>query len=153
MRKLISASEQETRLIAGRLAAETDLPALVCLYGELGSGKTVFAKGLGEAVGIPARRIKSPTFTFQRRHIGKKANFYHFDFYRVLSADELIRHDLEEALSDPKGLVVAEWAENVIDALPKRRIDIRCRYVDENTRNYDISFPEDDRRKSQKTAR
>jgi len=139
MKRYLSKSEAQTRQIAIKLAAKIHLPAMVCLYGDLGSGKTVFTKGLAQALGISPKIIKSPTFTLQRQYLTKQAHLYHFDFYRVSASDELIGRDLIEALEDPIGLVVAEWADNVKDVLPKNRIDIQCKYIDENTREFIIN--------------
>ena len=142
MKIFLSHSEAETLQIASEIGAGLVLPAMICLFGDLGTGKTVFAKGLAESLGIPARQIKSPTFTVQRRHKKGMKKLYHFDFYRVRESDELIRRDLEEALSDPYGLVVAEWAENIADCLPQNRFEVRCRYINETSREYKIiKFP------------
>jgi len=152
MERHLSRSESATIKIARNLGNSISLPAVVCLFGDLGTGKTVFARGLAGILGIPPSKIKSPTFTFQRRHSHGKYRFYHFDFYRVLAADDLIRTDLEEALADNNGLVVAEWAQNIADALPPKRIDIECRYVDEKQREFIINFVEDDGEKIEKPA-
>jgi|WetSurMetagenome_2_1015567.scaffolds.fasta_scaffold463304_2 tRNA threonylcarbamoyladenosine biosynthesis protein TsaE len=144
MERHLSRSEAETIKIAGLLGAKIRLPAMICLYGDLGTGKTLFTKGLAGVMGIPAGKVKSPTFTFQRRYTSGKKKFYHFDFYRIREADDLIRRDLEEALADRHGLVVAEWAENVKDALPGKRVDIECKYIGENSREYIIRFIDHD---------
>jgi len=125
---------------------------MVCINGDLGTGKTVFTRGLAKNFGIPAKMIKSPTFTFQRRYTRGKRTFYHFDFYRVREADELICKDLEEALADNHGLVVAEWADNVAAALPERRIEVECRYIDENSREFIIKSEGNDGKTASKSA-
>lgn len=131
-----SKSGQETLKIGfnmGKKLKKSPLGTILCLYGELGTGKTTFVRGLAKGLGI-ASRITSPTFTYQRVHFGK-IKLYHFDCYRLSKPDELLMHDLNEAVSNKDGVIVIEWSEKIKRHLPEKHTDIYFEYVDENTRN------------------
>lgn len=122
---------------------------VVCLYGELGSGKTTFTKGLAEGLGIE-QRIISPTFVFVREHkinlpAGKAGNhelgvkkLYHIDLYRIEKESDIHELGLEEILSNKDNIVVIEWAEKMKNFLPAKRIDIMFSHEKNNARK--ISF-------------
>ena len=119
-------SVQGTRQVAKRLAKELRGGDVVALYGNLGSGKTVFVQGLAKALGIK-RRILSPTFVFLRSYpfVLKRAwlIFHHIDLYRGKSKNDYVNLGLEE-LFLPNSIVVIEWAEKIKIFLPKKRIDV-----------------------------
>lgn len=121
----LSQSDAETHACAAEVAANIKPPALVCLYGELGAGKTTFVRGLARALGIKSR-IQSPTFTYERIHEGPSVRLYHFDCYRITGVDLLLEQDLAEALKDPRAVVAVEWAERVLETLPVERIEVHC---------------------------
>lgn len=139
MTTYLSRSEAETRQIAANLGKNMKAPVFICLNGNLGSGKTVFAKGLAQAFGIENDKIKSPTYTFVRQYKAKKDVFYHFDFYRIEAADDLMRRDLEEIFSAKNAVIVIEWADHVRGILPDKRIEVKFEYVDGTTRKLSIS--------------
>ena len=141
---IISKSDAETREIGFKMgkklsksSSKKGFSALLCLYGELGTGKTTFIRGLAKGLGI-ASRITSPTFTYQRVH-GGKPKLYHFDCYRLSGPDELLMHDLHEALENKDGVIAIEWSEKIKHHLPEKHIDIYFEYVDENVREIKIS--------------
>lgn len=102
---------------------------VVCLYGELGGGKTVFARGFGRGLGLK-QRILSPTFLLMRAYpIEQGGNFYHLDLYRVNSAQEIKDLGIKEALDNEKNIILIEWAERLHELLPKERIDIKFRVL------------------------
>ncbi len=82
---------------------------LIFLKGELGAGKTIFAKGVAKALGI-SKTVESPTFVFVREYQEGKVPFYHFDLYRIKNASELDEIGFFEYLSR-KGIILVEWAE------------------------------------------
>lgn len=135
----LSHSEEETRRIARDLGSGVKAPAFICLIGNLGSGKTVFAKGLAEAFGIHRDKIKSPTYTFVRQYRAGKIDFYHFDFYRIEAADDLMKRDLEEIFARKNAVIVMEWADHVKDILPDGRIEVNFKYADAFTRKITMS--------------
>ncbi len=126
-KKIITASPQETARLGedlGHRIREKGV-RVVCLYGELGSGKTTFAQGFAKVFGITTRLL-SPTFIIVRRYpLPKKSGFlYHIDLYRITDEKELFGIGLPEILADPGSVVLIEWAEKLGGFLPKHRIDV-----------------------------
>ena len=113
---------QETKEI-GRQILKKSPHRVICLYGDLGAGKTTFVKGLGLSLGIPELKIKSPTFVTLHEHQGKKGKLYHFDLYRVLKNGTILE-EVKEIFQRLDGVVVIEWADRIKKHLPKRRTDI-----------------------------
>ncbi len=110
----------------------------VCLSGELGSGKTVFAKGLAKGLGI-RECITSPTFTLVKEYHDAKT-LYHFDAYRLNEPGEFYDTGVEECL-DGSGVLVVEWAERVRELLPSCHIHILITGGEhENSRAMEIKF-------------
>lgn len=101
-------------------------PRVLCLWGELGSGKTTFVQGLAKGLGITSRLL-SPTFIIVRHHqIPKHSGIlYHLDLYRVASADDALAIGFADMIHEPESLVVVEWPERLGTLLPLKRIDIR----------------------------
>ena len=104
---------------------------ILCLYGQLGSGKTTFTQGFARGLGIPARLL-SPTFIIVRRYQipEKEIYLYHVDLYRLKTSSEMEGIGLPEIFADLASYTVVEWAERLGDLLPKHRIDIRFTVVD-----------------------
>jgi len=127
-------SPKETKQFAADYAKKCKKSRLICLFGDLGSGKTVFTKGFADYLGIPEKSIKSPTFTFLREYKSKKGNFYHFDFYRIENSDDMLEESLEEIFSQKDSWIVIEWPQHIQSILPKERIEIYFEYIDQNTR-------------------
>ncbi len=104
-------SEEETRAVGRDLARRLAPDGVLLLSGELGSGKTVLARGIGEGLGIDSREVQSPTFTLIREHQGSGGRLIHVDLYRLNPA-EVAALGLEEMLAGP-GVKVVEWAERL----------------------------------------
>jgi tRNA threonylcarbamoyladenosine biosynthesis protein TsaE len=120
--ELVSASPEATRAFAAGLAAVAAPGDVVCLWGDLGAGKTVFAKGFGAGLGI-RDTISSPSFVLMGEYAGRLPLF-HIDLYRLASAAEA----LEGGLLDERqatGVVVIEWPDRLGEALPGDRLDVR----------------------------
>lgn len=134
----LSESEKQTITIARNLVKEMGYCGVICLYGGLGTGKTVFAKGCAIGIGAQEKHIKSPTFAFIRelKHAGRV--FFHCDFYRIANDDEILHHSMNEIFAKPRSLVVIEWAQNLISALPESRIDVHFEYTGKNSRRITI---------------
>lgn len=130
-------SDKETQQLAEKLAG-ADLQGMICLFGDLGAGKTTFVRGLARGLKIKSR-VQSPTFTYQRVHFGEK-NLYHFDLYRLEKADFLILSEITEALEKNDGVVVIEWAQRLEGLLPRgvARTDIYFTYINEEQRKIEI---------------
>ena len=127
--KIITKDEFETIELAQNFEAEKFPNMIICLDGELGSGKTMFTKGIANALGIN-EVITSPTFTIIKEYDGELP-LYHMDVYRLDGKVDGI--GLEEYYTKG-GVVVIEWADTIKDYLPKERLDIKFVVVDENKR-------------------
>lgn len=137
--RVISSSDKETRDFGAKLGKKLG-NGLICLYGDLGAGKTTFVQGLAKGLGIKSK-VASPTFTYQRIHKGR-VKLYHFDCYRLEKPDTLILEEISEAIKRNDGIVAVEWAEKIADFLPAKRMEISLEYKNEKTRriitkNYD----------------
>ena len=119
---LTSASPDETRAIAARLAAVAEPGDVVCLWGELGAGKTVFAKGFGAGLGV-RDTISSPSFVLMGEYAGRLPLF-HIDLYRLATAAEAFDGGLIDD-RQAAGVVVVEWPDRLGDDVPSERLDVR----------------------------
>lgn len=116
----------------------------VCLYGDLGSGKTTFVQGLAKGLGV-TNRIISPTFMIIRNYRSKNygsriMSFYHIDLYRMESTKDIEGLGLEEILNDPENVVIIEWAERLKSLMSKKRIDIKFSYEKGDKRKIGFSL-------------
>lgn len=138
--KVTSQNEQTTRQIAKKYAMSIKSPCVISLEGDLGAGKTTFAKGFAEGLGVTST-VTSPTFTVMNEYAGKNMPLYHFDMYRLSSCEEAINCGFEEYfdLTKLKGVVLVEWASNVEGLLPALHIVVSFKKVDDTTREIAIS--------------
>ena len=124
----ISRSEGETEALGARLAGLLSPGAVVSLYGDLGAGKTAFTRGIARGLGITGR-VTSPTFTIVNEYEGGRLPLFHFDLYRLTSADELFDIGWEDFLRRG-GVCAVEWSENVGDALEPDAVFVDIRRGD-----------------------
>ena len=117
---IISNSEAETEAAGARFARTLPDGAVVALYGDLGAGKTVFARGVAQSFGVD--HVSSPTFTIVCEY-PTEPKLYHFDAYRLSDADELYAIGYEDYLKE-RSLILMEWANLVEPALPNERLDV-----------------------------
>ena len=129
----ITHSPEETRALGHTLAQALHGGAVVAFTGDLGAWKTAFVSGMAEGLGIE-ERVTSPTFTIVNEYEGGRLPLFHFDMYRLGSADELFHIGWEDYLAR-NGVCAVEWSENVDEALDGDtiRVDI-SRGEDDNTR-------------------
>lgn len=127
--KITTMNEFDTIELAQNLESEKFPNMVICLDGELGSGKTVFTKGIANALGIE-ESITSPTFTIIKEYEGELP-LYHMDVYKLDGNTDGI--GIEEYYNK-NGVVVIEWASTIKDILPEERLDIKFKVVDENKR-------------------
>jgi len=127
--KITTMNEFDTIELAQNLESEKFPNMVICLDGELGSGKTVFTKGIANALGIE-ESITSPTFTIIKEYEGELP-LYHMDVYKLDGNTDGI--GIEEYFNK-NGVVVIEWASTIKDILPEERLDIKFKVVDENKR-------------------
>jgi tRNA threonylcarbamoyladenosine biosynthesis protein TsaE len=133
----LSENVEQTRKIAFELARKLKNGNILCLYGQLGSGKTTFVQALAKDLGIN-KRIISPTFIIIRGYKLKNKNFYHIDLYRTESKDDLIGLGIPELFEDKKNIIAIEWAEKLGDLLPNKRLDLFFEQIDHNKRKITI---------------
>ena len=128
--KVTTHSEFETIELAQNFESEKFENMIICLNGELGSGKTVFAKGMAQALGIE-ETITSPTFTIIKEYNSGEMPLYHMDVYRLEENSDGI--GIEEYFTKG-GIVIIEWADMITDILPEERLDIKFKILDEDKR-------------------
>ena len=132
-------SEAQTQELAKTLADSLKPGDVVCLFGDLGVGKTVFTKGLCKALGTDDY-INSPTFTIVNEYEARDFKISHFDMYRIEDPSELVEIGFYEYLSNG-GICIIEWPENIYDELPQMRIEVkieRISYDEEEKRRVTI---------------
>ncbi|MCL5095220.1 MAG: tRNA (adenosine(37)-N6)-threonylcarbamoyltransferase complex ATPase subunit type 1 TsaE [Patescibacteria group bacterium] len=134
MEIIFTKSAEQTQKLGEKFAQDLKSGGIICLYGDLGSGKTTFVQGLARGLGIK-QRILSPTFLIVREY----PNFYHLDLYRLQKSEEIADLGFREMIENPQNVVVIEWAEKAKNLLPKERIEINFEIVNENERKITIS--------------
>lgn len=127
--KLTSKSELDTIHIAENIESEKFPGMVICLNGELGSGKTVFVKGFAASLGLNDN-ITSPTFTIVKEYLDGEMPLYHIDAYRIEDNSDFGVEDY----FNKDGVCIIEWAELLENRLPAERLDINFKIIDENTR-------------------
>ena len=129
-------SEQETLQLAQSFAQRRERGDVGALWGELGTGKTRFVKGVCEAFGAD-HHVSSPSFVILNRYEGKGRDerelfVYHLDLYRVKSVEEIYDLGYEEFIYG-EGITLVEWAEQLADLLPAKRYDVRLQYGEQDS--------------------
>lgn len=132
--KFTSNSDMDTIELAQNIESEKFPNMVICLVGDLGSGKTLFTKAFAKSMEINDN-ITSPTFNIIKEYDGEM-KLYHMDVYRL--------NEVKEDLGIPeyfkkKGITIIEWADLIEDILPKTRLDITIKIVDENKRVFMIT--------------
>ncbi len=127
--KITVKDETDTIELAQNFESEKFPNMIICLNGELGSGKTVFAKGFANALGVKDN-VTSPTFSIIKEYDGELPLF-HMDVYRLDGNTSGV--NIEEYFSKG-GIVLIEWADTIKDILPEERLDIKFKVLDENKR-------------------
>lgn len=126
--KITTYSEEETIELAQNIESEKFPNMVICLRGDLGSGKTVFTKGFAKAMEI-TEEVTSPTFNIIKEYTTGEMPLFHMDVYRLDGkVDEL---GIEEYFAK-KGVTIIEWADMIPDVLPDRRLDIKIRSSEED---------------------
>lgn len=128
--KITTYSEKETIEVAQNLESEKFPNMVICLEGDLGSGKTIFTKGFAQALGIE-ETVTSPTFNIIKEYNSGELPLFHMDVYRLdgkvddLGIDDYFKKG---------GITIIEWSDMIKDYLPEERLDIKIKVLDENTR-------------------
>ena len=130
---LISVSEDSTRGI-GRALGSNIMPGLtVLLYGDLGAGKTVLVRGIGDALGV-GDRVRSPSFTLVNEYAADKLVLAHADLYRLEAPSDVDALGLEEYMVSPDTALLVEWPERWASPPENNVLKIEIRALDERQR-------------------
>lgn len=134
-KRYISESPDETKRIAQEIAEKLEPGDVLCMYGDLGAGKTAFVQGLAKGLGIEGH-ITSPTFTIVNEYFGRLP-LYHFDVYRIADPDEMYEIGYDEYVYGD-GVCVIEWPQLIDEILPHSRYSITITKDYEKHENYRI---------------
>lgn len=134
-KQLLIKSPDDMFQLGVKIGYMLEADSFISLYGELGAGKSIFARGVGKAFGIDS--LPSPTFTIVQEYPCDPPLF-HFDVYRIASEEELWGIGFDDYLSR-KGIILMEWANLVPGCLPKDHLDIFIERESENIRSLLIS--------------
>lgn len=122
--RVITNSPEETKALGMQIGTDLTPGAVLCMYGDLGAGKTAFTSGLAQGLGV-TDYVTSPTFTIVNEYDGR-IPLFHFDVYRVYDPDELYEIGFEEYFSRG-GVVCIEWADLIPSLLPAQRTEVEIR--------------------------
>ena len=135
----ITTSEEETNILASQLASKLLPGAIVLLNGDMGAGKSVFARGIIQSLGYKGA-VTSPTFTLMNEYPTEPA-VYHFDLYRLKSYDQLYDIGYDEYIYSD-GISLIEWSEKMEHLLPENYVEIIIEKIDPTTRKITV-IPDD----------
>jgi len=133
MKKYITDSQEETKKVAKEFALELKGGEIICYFGEVGAGKTVFTQGLCKGLGFDGY-VNSPSYIILNEYNTDKFNLYHYDLYRISSPDELTEIGFYDFAGKEKNITLVEWAELLEDELPEDRIEITINVLDAEKR-------------------
>lgn len=137
----VTTSALETEKV-GEVFGKTLSPGdVVCLYGDLGAGKTTITKGIAKGLGVNTRVI-SPTFSLVRQYTVERETIktlYHLDLYRLEDESAGSSIGVQEMLSDPQAVVLIEWPEKMRTLLPEKRIEIHLSHLEDYSRKIIIT--------------
>lgn len=134
----ISSSVEQTVRLGVRLGELLEIGDIICLAGELGTGKTALARGIGRGWGA-SHRVTSPTFTLVNEYprLSDGRILYHIDCYRLEMSADVMTAGLEDILDDG-GAIMIEWPERIADLVPAERFWIELRHISETRRGLRI---------------
>ena len=136
----ISSGADETKSIGSDFSGKLAKGSIVALYGELGTGKTQFVKGICSGLDVK-ELVNSPTFVIINEYDSKLGKIYHFDFYRVNSLNEILDLGFEEYL-EKNGIVLIEWPELIESILPVYTKKVYLSHLDGNENSRKINVEE-----------
>lgn len=136
MPTIITKNSRETQELGKKLAGKMQGGEVVCLSGELGSGKTTFTQGFLKELGAKGP-YTSPTFLIMKEYKLKDKTIYHIDAYRVGEKD-ILNLGWEEIIADKKNVVIVEWAERIKNIVPKNALWVKFEWINENERRINL---------------
>lgn len=137
MEEWISRSREETMAIAKKIAARLVGGDVLLLDGEMGAGKTVFAKGIAAGLGVE-EEVTSPTYAYMNEYSGERLTLYHYDCYRIESVAQAEGLGLADYFS-AGGVCLVEWAQNIAPLLPEGCTRVRIEKRGEEERRISLS--------------
>ena len=132
MKKKILTFEEMDKL-AFIMANKIKNGGCVGLIGDLSAGKTTFTKKLCEIYEIK-ENVKSPTFTYVIEYVSGNVKVYHFDAYRIINPEEIYEIGFEDYIGEENAVVIVEWANNIMDAMPLDTVYIEINHHSETER-------------------
>lgn len=133
---LKSQSLEDTEKIAEAVAGAMSGGVLLCMYGDIGAGKTTLTKSIGKYLGIK-EKITSPSFVILNEYHSGRLPLYHFDLYRLEDEGvDTILGELREYSQDERALTIVEWAQFSQDELLGDRLSLEIKYIDETSREF-----------------
>ncbi len=139
-----SFSPEETLAFGKRVGEHAPLGTVFSFFGDLGSGKTTFIKGILSGVGIDPEEITSPTFTYMHSFTSKKnpaISIYHFDLYRLKTTEDFITLGFHEYLQEEGAICCIEWSDKIASLLPKNTISLTLSYQNTTQRIIEGNIP------------
>lgn len=138
LNEIITGSSEETFNLGKEFSKRLEGGEIICLSGDLGSGKTTFTQGILRGFEIEGA-LGSPTFMLMKEYDIKDAKFnikkvYHIDTYRIAGEDDIISLGWEELLSDKINIIIVEWPEKIKSIIPRKAIWINFKYVENDKR-------------------
>lgn len=136
--QIISNSTEDTKNIGIAIANSLSQGLLICMYGDIGAGKTTLTKTIGQHLGIK-EKITSPSFVILNEYHSGRLDMYHFDLYRLENAGlETILDELTTYSNDKTALTIVEWAEFSKQELEIDRITLKINYLEESKRSFKL---------------
>ena len=132
-----TASPKETRALGKRLASLLREGDVLLLFGDLGAGKSEMTRGIAEGLGVRST-VTSPSFTILNVYDEGCVPLYHFDWYRLESAEELYEMGMDEYLGGD-GIAVVEWPSQCPEAIPEAYLAVKLEPVGENEREITLT--------------
>ena len=134
-------SREESEQFGATLARTLPPGSVVAMYGNLGAGKTVIARGFARGLGI-TEAVSSPTYTIVQEYDipGSDQRFYHLDLYRIADEHAALGFGVDEFLSDPDAWTLLEWPVRIAGILPPETISLSIESLDDSTRQITLKF-------------
>lgn len=133
MKNFVTENSKQTQKLGALLAEEIKNGGIICLEGDLGSGKTTFTQGLLGGLKVKGP-YTSPTFVIMKKYNPPAGgNIFHFDAYRIKDKD-ILNLGWEELIADPRNIIIIEWADRIKKIVPGRALWIKFEWLDQNKR-------------------
>lgn len=136
--KMISRSVKQTLRLGRVIAGNLEPGDIICLFGGLGSGKTVLAKGIAQGLGIKKEEVTSSSFVLISEHNQGRMPLFHFDFYRLKREEDILALGYEEYFYG-EGVSIVEWADRLKRLLPKEFLKVELGFGPDSARLIKIS--------------